>query len=80
MEGVNSGDDLLPGALCGQSGIYQVIHRGHRETHNVLVRAGETFPRCTGCGRAVRFRLVRQVNETVAMRTKKHGRKKGAGR
>lgn len=79
MEGVSSGDDLLPGALCSQGGIYQVIHHEHRETHNVLVRVGDTFPRCTGCGEAVRFRLVRQVNEPVLIRAKKHAHKKSAG-
>lgn len=79
MEGVNSGDDLLPGALCSQGGIYQAIHREHRETHNALVRVGDTFPRCKGCGEAVRFRLVKQVNEPPLMRGKRV-RKKSAGR
>ena len=50
MEGVSSGDDLLPGTLCSQSGIYQVSHRGHRVVHKVLVRAGDRFPPCSGCG------------------------------
>ena len=79
MEGVSSGDDLLPGALCSQGGIYQVIHREHRETHNALVRVGDTFPRCKGCGEAVRFRLVKQVNEPLSMRGKRV-RKKSAGK
>ena len=79
MEGASSGDDLLPGALCGQSGIYQVMHRAHRATHNVLVRAGDLFPRCNGCGESVRFRLVKQVNQPAAMRAKR-ARKKSAGR
>ena len=79
MEGVSSGDDLLPGALCSQSGIYQVIHREHRETHHVLVRVGDTFPRCRGCGEAVRFRLVKQVSEPTPMRAKRV-RKKSAGK
>jgi hypothetical protein len=79
MEGASPGDDLLPGALCGQSGIYQVIHRAHRVTHNVLVRAGELFPRCKVCGDVVRFRLVRQVSQPALMRAKRV-RKKSAGR
>jgi len=79
MEGVNSGDDLLPGALCGQSGIYQVIHGAHRQPHKVLLRAGDLFPRCNGCGEAVRFRLVKQVNQPAPMRAKRV-RKKSAGR
>lgn len=79
MEGVSSGDDLLPGALCSKSGIYQVIHLAHRETHNVLVRVGDTFPRCKGCGEAVRFRLVKHVSEPPSMRGKRV-RKKSAGK
>ena len=79
MEGVSSGDDLLPGTLCCQGGIYHVIHHEHRETHNVLVRMGETFPRCNVCGDAVRFRLVKQVSEPTSMRAKRRARKKSAG-
>jgi hypothetical protein len=79
MEDASSGDDLLPGALCSQSGIYQVIHHAHRATHNVLMRAGDLFPRCNGCGDAVRFRLLKQVGEP-ALRRAKRARKKSAGR
>jgi hypothetical protein len=79
MEDASSGDDLLPGVLCHHSGIYQVIHRAHRATHNVLVRTGELFPRCNGCGAGVRFRLVKQVNQPAPMRAKR-ARKKSAGR
>jgi hypothetical protein len=79
MEGVSSGDDLLPGALCSQGGIYQVMHREHRETHNALVRVGDTFPRCNECGDAVRFRLVKQVSEPASIRAKPV-RKKSAGK
>jgi hypothetical protein len=79
MEGVSSGEDLLPGALCIQSGIYQVMHRAHRETHNVLVRTGDRFPRCNACGEAVRFRLIKQVNQPAPVRAKR-ARKKSAGR
>jgi hypothetical protein len=79
MEDASSGDDLLPGALCSQSGIYQVKHHAHRETHNVLVRTGDRFPRCNACGEAVRFRLIKQVNQPAPMRAKR-ARKKSAGR
>ena len=80
MEGVSSGDDLLPGTLCIKGGIYQVIHREHRETHTVLAQAGDMFPPCTRCGEAVRFRLARQINEPASMRAKKRARKKSAGK
>jgi hypothetical protein len=80
MEGVSSGDDLLiSGALCSQSGIYQVIHREHRAPHRALVRVGDTFPRCKGCGEAVRFRLIKQVSEPPPTRGKRV-RKKSAGK
>ncbi len=79
MEDANSGDDLLPGTLCNQSGIYQVIHRAHRTAHKVLVRAGDLFPRCKGCGDAVRFRLIKPVSEPSGKRGKR-ARKKSAGR
>ena len=78
MEGANSEDGLLPGTLCNQSGIYQVIHCAHRTAHKVLVRAGELFPRCKGCGDAVRFRLVKPVSEPSPTRAKR-ARKKSAG-
>ena len=78
MEGASSGDDLLPGARCTQSGIYQVIHRAHRPAHKVLVRTGDLFPRCNGCGAGVRFRLVKQVSQPAPTRAKRV-RKKSAG-
>lgn len=78
MEDASSGDDLLPGALCKQSGIYQVIHHTHRAAHNVLAQAGDLFPRCNGCGDAVRFRLVKVVSQPSPTRAKR-ARKKSAG-
>lgn len=78
MEGAGSGDDLFPGALCSQSGIYQVIHRAHRQPHKVLLRTGDLFPRCKVCGDAVRFRLVKKVSQPTPVRAKRV-RKKSAG-
>lgn len=79
MEDASSGDDLLPGALCSQSGVYQVIHNAHRPPHKVLLRARDLFPRCKVCGDAVRFRLVKKVNQLTPVRAKRV-RKKSAGR
>lgn len=79
MEGADLVDELLPGELCTQSGIYQVRHRVHRLAHKVLVRKGDQFPRCNVCGDAVRFRLVKQIDQPVAVRAKR-ARKKSAGR
>lgn len=79
MEGANLGEDLPPGGVCTQSGIYQVTHHAHRVSHNVLIHKGDWFPRCNRCGDAVRFRLLKQVSEPTPMRTRR-ARKKSAGR
>jgi hypothetical protein len=79
MEGDSSREALPPGELCTQGGIYQVIHHTHRMPHKVLVRKGDYFPRCNGCGEAVRFRLIKHVEEPPPLRAKR-ARKKGAGR
>jgi pyruvate/2-oxoacid:ferredoxin oxidoreductase beta subunit len=47
--------------------------------HKVLVRKGDRFPRCNGCGEAVRFRLIKQAEQPLPMRAKRV-RKKSAGR
>jgi hypothetical protein len=79
MEGASRGEELPPGAVCTQGGIYQVIHHAHRVMHKVLVRKGDRFPRCNGCGEAVRFRLIKQAEQPLPMRAKRV-RKKSAGR
>jgi len=79
MEGASRGEDHPPGAVCTQDGIYQVIHHGHRAPHRVLVRKGDRFPRCNGCGQAVRFRLIKHAGQQPPPRAKR-ARKKGAGR
>lgn len=48
------------GSRVPQSGIYEMIHRGqHRQAHEVVLISGKLFPRCEGCGEALRFRLLR---------------------
>ena len=66
MEGASSGEALPPGELCTQGGIYHVIHHSHRMPHKVLVRKGDRFPRCNGCGEAVRFRLIKHGGRAAA--------------
>lgn len=79
MEGASRGEEHPPGELCTQGGIYQAIHHAHRAPHKVLVRKGDRFPRCQGCGEAVRFRLIKQAEQPTPVRAKR-ARKKGAGR
>jgi len=40
------------------SGVYRVIHAGHRPRHEVSMVVEETFPKCRTCGDAVRYELV----------------------
>lgn len=79
MEGASRGEEHPPGELCTRGGIYEVTHYAHRVAHKVLVRKGDRFPRCNGCGEAVRFRLIGQAEQPPPMRAKR-ARKKGAGR
>lgn len=48
-----------PGGLIRESGIYLVHHSDHRTCHEVTLLRNEVFPRCTQCGDAVSFELVR---------------------
>lgn len=80
MEGATRGEEHPPGELCTLDGIYQVIHHAHRVAHKVLVRKGDRFPRCNGCGEAVRFRLIKQAGLQPPLVRAKRARKKSAGR
>jgi hypothetical protein len=56
------GDSKLykPTDVIRLTGIYEVIHdRDHRETHEVVMHAGDVFPACDTCDLRVRFRLLR---------------------
>lgn len=44
-----------PGHLVPISGIYIVVHDGHRAEHEVLAIRGEEFPSCRVCKENVRF-------------------------
>ena len=49
-------DDTVP-----QSGIYRVMHAGHRLPHEVTLLAGQVFPRCSKCKDYVQFEVVRHA-------------------
>ena len=46
------------GELAPVSGIYSVVHAGHRVEHRAVVLRNEMFPQCAICGAAVYFRLL----------------------
>lgn len=43
------------------SGIYRVVHSEHRLPSEVMLIAGNKFPRCGKCANAVKFELVKQA-------------------
>ncbi len=51
------------GEAIVQSGIYRVLHAGHRISHYVVLLAGEIFPRCARCGDQVRFELFEATTD-----------------
>jgi hypothetical protein len=54
-----SGTTLFkPGEVVPSGGIYRVLHKDHRDTHEVSLNADETFPACRECGSHVRFQLL----------------------
>ena len=50
-----------PGEHAPISGVYQVVHRQHREPHEVLILRGEELPSCRICRADVRFVAVNPV-------------------
>jgi hypothetical protein len=52
------------GQTVGKSGVYRVIHAGHRLPHAVTICKGESFPRCAKCADLVTFELVHAVECT----------------
>ena len=54
--------DFRPGERIPHSGVYLVVHREHRPTHEATLVAGKPFPGCARCGTEVRFRLLRNAN------------------
>jgi hypothetical protein len=45
------------------SGVYRVNHHKHRLVHEATLLANEKFPCCRQCGKAVKFMLVRVVDD-----------------
>lgn len=53
---LHSTDEIVPA-----TGIYVVHHTDHRLPHEVILIAGDKFPRCSKCWAAVKFILVREA-------------------
>jgi len=47
-----------PGDQVPVDGIYRVLHKDHRESHEVSLTAKDIFPPCGKCGVQVRFELL----------------------
>lgn len=76
MESDRPDAELQPGDLCPHSGLYEVIHEGHRSPHTVVVTAGDVLPPCHQCGEAARFRLVTKSASGPARPRAKAARKR----
>ena len=47
-----------------RSGVYNVIHRGHRQPHHAILHQGESFPECLACGTAVVYDFFEPLTES----------------
>ncbi len=54
--------EFRPGERIPGSGVYLVVHREHRPTHEATLVTGKPFPVCARCGAGVRFRLLRNAS------------------
>ncbi len=54
--------EFRPGERVPESGVYLVVHREHRPSHEATLVAGKPFPACARCGMGVRFRLLRNAS------------------
>lgn len=50
-----------PGQMVPISGVYTVVHEGHRGEHEVLAIRGDEFPFCRICTNEVRFYVAQIV-------------------
>ena len=49
------------GTAIPESGLYRVLHAGHRGSHEAVLLRGELFPRCHVCAENVQFELLQAV-------------------
>ena len=58
---MSAANSYQTGQSVPESGVYRVIHSGHRLPHAVTICKGESFPRCAKCLDLVTFELVQTV-------------------
>ena len=46
------------GCIAPETGIYRVVHAGHRLPHEVIILRGQVFPKCSKCSGSVLFELA----------------------
>ncbi|HMC30977.1 MAG TPA: hypothetical protein VKL99_09095 [Candidatus Angelobacter sp.] len=56
-------ESFKPGELVPATGVYRIEHHSHRLMHTATLALNGRFPRCKQCGNAVRFTLLRRVND-----------------
>jgi hypothetical protein len=54
------------GEVVPDSGIYRVMHEGHRLPHEVTLLARQIFPRCSKCKDRVQFEVIRHASHIQA--------------
>ena len=54
------------GQEVAKSGVYRVVHREHRLPSEVVLIAGNKFPRCGKCSRSVKFEFERAAPSYVS--------------
>ena len=47
------------------TGVYEVEHGPHRLVHQVTIVAGDILPKCRKCGTAVKFTLIKAVEQNA---------------
>jgi hypothetical protein len=61
---MREGDYFKAGELIVRSGIYNVTHHAdHLADHYVTCMFSNHFPKCNGCGDAVRFTLIHYAKD-----------------
>jgi hypothetical protein len=50
-----------PGQVVPKDGVYRVTHDKHRLMHLVTLLEGSRFPACRRCGPALRFEMLRAL-------------------